>query len=250
MEKTKLDTLVVKPATTFVENEITFRFLDEVIENNIDTKINNIQSFIENNHGLGKSELEQDNLYGTAKNTWTELKELFINNKYNIWLNRKEYNLLTTLLLVKMEYDVDNLFTAIRLEKTLAQWHNNKYKYSNDTENKSYAADTRDIIDIYHLLLTHKVKGLTNETYTYVAILNKIGFIHKYISYVDAELKYYLTDIADWTSTFDEGVYIEGKKHGRKEFAALQAARALESEAKTETKKSHKKQTTITESNI
>lgn len=222
-QKPVYETQVAKPSVSTIENEQTLRAITFEDELFLDTKISQIENLLITEHGLGKSEVEKDQLYYSAQLSWKEYVDRLKNMKFNFYLNRKQYNFLTTLLISKLEYDVNTVFLAIELTNMLGKWELSKTnkENKNDTEVKSYTADATEITYMYHLIATYKPKGLSADTYLFAEILNKIGFISKVIGYYDNHAKSLNKDIQDWCATFEEGVYIEGKDWGRKEAAAL-----------------------------
>lgn len=233
MEKL-IETHTVKPEVSFLngKEEEMLRVISIEDETFLDNKMQEIEDFIANNHGLGKTEQEKDALYHDAQTLWREFVSRLKSMKYFFYLNRKQYNYLTDLLIEKMEYDVDTVFIAVELTNMLGEWHNNKGKTS-DTEVKEYIADATEITYMYHLIAKNKVKGLTTKTFLFVEILKRIGFISKVVSYYDTFAKNSNKEIQDWVSTFEEGVYIEGKDWGRNVKLPVE---------KTEPKKASKKE--------
>lgn len=215
MEKL-IEAHTVKPEVSFLNGEETLRVISIEDETFLDTKMQEIDSYIDKNHGLGKTEKEKDELYYNAQTLWREFVSRLKTMKYSFYLNRKQYNYLTDLLIEKMEYDVDTVFIAVELTNMLGNWHENKGKIE-DTEVKEYIADATEITYMYHLIAKNKVKGLTTKTFLFVEILKKIGFISKIVSYYDTYAKNSNKEIQDWVSTFEEGVFIEGKDWGRKQ---------------------------------
>jgi len=218
-----IETHVVKPDVATFENNQNLRaisFEDEIF---LDTKISGITNLLATEHGLGKSEVEKDNLYYSAQTAWKEYVQKLKGMKFSIHLNRKQYNFLTNLLISKLEYDANTVFLAIELSNMLGTWEISKTNkdVKTDVELKSYTADATEITYMYHLIATFKPKGLTSDTYLFAEILRKIGFISKIIGYYDNHAKSLNKDIQEWTATFEEGVYIEGREWGRKEAAAL-----------------------------
>lgn len=227
MEKL-IETNVVKPEVTTIENEQSLRAITLEDEFFLDGKIAELEDFISNNHGLGKSETEKDELYYSAQTTWREYVERLKNMKYTFYLNRNQYNFLTNLLLSKLEYDVNTVFLAIELTEMLGNWEMAKGKKDskNDKDYKAYTSDATEITYMYHLIANHKVKGLIHDTYYFAQILRKIGHISKIVSYYDTHAKGFNKDIQEWVSTFEENVYVEGKSWGHKEKAELDKTRA------------------------
>ena len=216
MEKL-IETNVIKPDVTISEGEQTLRMISIEDEIFLDGKLNELQYFTDNNHGLGKTEAEKDELYYTAQSNWKQYVERLKSMKYTFYLNRNQYNFLTNLLISKLEYDVNTIFLAIELTNMLGTWEITKGKKDSksDTEVKSYTSDATEITYIYHLIAKHTVKGLTRDTYFFAEILRKIGRISKVVSYYDTQAKSWNKDIQDWASTFESGIYVEGKAWGR-----------------------------------
>jgi hypothetical protein len=216
MEKL-IETNVVKPEISVFESNQNMRAISFEDEIYLDNKINEIDTFINTNHGLGKSEQEKDSLYYEAQSTWRAYVDRLKTMKYTFYLNRKQYNFLTNLLISKLEYDVNTVFLAIELTNMLGSWEMTKGKKDSkdDSEVKAYICDATEITYMYHLIAKHTVKGLTTDTYLFTQILRKIGFISKIVSYYDTHAKNFNKDIQDWASTFEAGVYVEGKAWGR-----------------------------------
>ena len=244
MEKL-IETHVTKPEISYTDKATNQNLRAITLEDELflDSKIMQLDTFIANNHGLGKSETEKDELYYSAQTTWREYVNRLKNMKYTFYLNRKEYNFLTNLLLTKLEYTVDTVFIAVELTNMLGEWELTKGKndVKTDAEIKAYVADATEITYMYHLIAKHTVKGLTNDTYLFVEILKKIGFISKIVSYYDNHAKTFNKDIQDWVSTFEEGVFVEGKPWGRKEYEELMKSRGTQSTDEVKPKKTSKK---------
>lgn len=238
--KPQYDTQVVKPEVSTIENNQTLRAISFEDELFLDSKISGIENLLSNEHGLGKSEVEKDQLYYSAQLAWKEYVQRLKGVKFTFYLNRKQYNFLTNLLISKLEYDVNTVFLAIELTDMLGKWELNKTnkEAKNDTEVKAYVSDATEITYMYHLISTFKPKGLTADTYLFAEILRKIGFISKIVGYYDNHAKALNKDIQDWCATFEEGVYIDGKEWGRKEAAALGITA---DKSKDKSKKSSKK---------
>ena len=113
MEKQQIETNVVKPKLSVFFDEIEYRLISVDAETQLDSKISEVESFMANNHGFGQSDEVKDNLYGAAKKLWSEYAETFKDVLYTFYLNRKQYQFLTTLLRDKLEYDVNTVFLAI-----------------------------------------------------------------------------------------------------------------------------------------
>lgn len=200
----EVETNVVKPDTKFLHNEVEHTTIDLKWEESLDAKIKELEDFMSNNSGKGKKEEEKDNLYGDAKTLWKEYTALLQEANFNFHLNRDQYNFLTDLLLSKMEYDVNTVFLAIELTTLLKEMKSADFKDDEDLVN--FHVDATQITYIYHLISSHKVKGLSKKSYLFAEVLKRIGDISKIFNYYETANKNLSKDIQDWVLTFEDGV--------------------------------------------
>jgi len=121
-KKPEYENHVIKPPVSVIENEQTLRSISLEDELFLDTKISELDNMLANEHGLGKTEQEKDVLYFSAQTTWKEYVNRLKSMKYSFYLNRKQYNFLTNLLISKLEYNVESVFLAIELTDLLGNW--------------------------------------------------------------------------------------------------------------------------------
>jgi hypothetical protein len=211
-ERKMLDNNVVKPDLTLRINDNEYTLLDTNSENNLDSKIEDVNSFMKNNTGLDLSEEEKDNVYAQCVSLYNEYKTELTNQKFNLLLNREQYNLLTDILIKKLEYNIDTVFIAIELTNTLGRIGGTKF--ANNDEIKEFPITATEMTYIYHLIATYKVKGLTKEAYTFGQLLTRIGDISKVINYYDGFAKSLKDDITKWVVNMGpvEGEVIPGTK--------------------------------------
>ena len=191
----------VKPELSFFENEVLNRLLNFDRELLLDSKSEEVENFMKNNPGHGLSEEVKDVLYGNAQNLYNEYKKALRDVKFNFYLNRPQYNLLTDLILKKLEYDVNTVFIAIELSELLGGMEGTKYQ--NDTEIKLFEVTATELTYIYHLIQNHKVKGLAKEAYVFSKLLVRIGEVSKVINYYDATAKRLPEEISQWALRMD-----------------------------------------------
>ncbi len=206
---TNIETNVIKPEIKFMSGEVEHLILTNEAESKLDSKIQEINDYMANNHGKGKSDEEKDELYKNSQILWKELAVALRDTKYNFHLNRLQYRFLTDLILKGMEYDVNTVFFAIDLTELLGSM--SMVKYSNDDDLVAFPVNATEITYIYHLISTHKVKGLTKSAYLFAQVLRRIGNISKVFNYYDAHSKGASTDIQDWVASFEDGVSFETK---------------------------------------
>jgi hypothetical protein len=204
---TNIETNVVKPEISFFENETNHFILSNEDELKLDNQIAEMESYMKNTSGKGKSEQEKDELYGNAQTMWKEYANILRNVKYSFFLNRTQWKFLTDLILTKLEYDVNTVFFAIELTNLLASMKDTKF--TDDKQLIPFDVDATEITYIYHLISKHKIKGLTKDSYTFANILKRIGDISKVFNYYDTAAKNLTGDIQNWVTTFEDGVSIE-----------------------------------------
>jgi hypothetical protein len=200
----KIETNVVKPQISYIENEQNYRTINEEVEQLLDGKISSVVKFISEKTGKGQSDSIKDELYLQGQNLWKELSQSLKDAKYNFHLDRPQHKFLTDLVLNKLEYDVNTVFFAIELKELFDFMKDSKYK--NDTELQSYSVTATEITYIYHLISKYNVKGLNKEAYLFAEVLMKIGNISKIFNYYETQSKNLATEIQDWVLTFDDNV--------------------------------------------
>lgn len=205
-----IETNVIKPDVKFFENETENLTITPANESLLDSKIQTIEDYMNNNDGKGKTDEEKDNLYKVSQDLWKDYTNALRDVKYNFHLNRVQWKFLTDLILQKLEYDVNTVFFAIELTDLLGTMRD--VKYTNDEELISFPVNATEITYIYHLISKHKVKGLTKDSYTFSKVLMRIGNISKLFNYYDSYAKNLSTEIQNWVTSFEEGVVVEQPK--------------------------------------
>jgi hypothetical protein len=204
-----IETNVVKPEIKFFENETENLLITPFYENELDSKIKNIENFMENNDGKDKTDEEKDELYKGAQELWVAYANSLKEAKYNFHLNRSQWKFITDLVLSKLEYDVNTVFFAIELTDLLGSMRD--VKFADDNQLIPFPVNATEITYVYHLISKHKVKGLTKDAYLFSEILIRIGNISKLFNYYDTCGKNLSSDVQNWVSTFEEGVSFENK---------------------------------------
>lgn len=211
----KIETNVIKPQINFSENLIDYTLIEEVSENKLDEKSQDITNFINSNEGKGKSDEEKDKLYSSAQEIWNSYKDILQDTKYNFNLNRSQWKFLTDLILTKVEYDVNTVFLGLELTDLFEGMKGTKF--TNDYELKIFEVNATEVTYIYHLISTQKIKGLTKDAVTFSQILRKIGDISKVFNYYETLGKNLSGDVQDWVAAFEEGVTREVKNPAQTE---------------------------------
>lgn len=197
----KIEVNTVKPELSFFSDEKMYRLLDFDVEIKLDGGINNIEQYMSTTTGFGKSDEQKDLDYAHAQMLWKQYQSDLRDCRFNFYLNRPQYNLLTDIILKKLEYDVNTVFIAIELTELLGGMSGTKF--SNDDELKEFKVTATEITYIYHLIQSFKVKGLTKDAYTFSKILIKIGDISKIVSYYDTCAKNLTEEISKWALRLD-----------------------------------------------
>lgn len=201
MEKPAIETKVVKPKTSFVENNIEYRMIGLEDESYLDSKIEEIENYIKNNDGKFQSEEYKDELYATARGVWEQMAVHLRSTTFNLNLNKKQFDYLKDLLINDMEYDINIIFFAIELTNMLGEWSG--VESDESEESICYPTDATGITYTFHLISKHKVKGLSEESYRFAEVLKKLNSVHKVIEYYDTTAQNLAKDIQKWVADFD-----------------------------------------------
>ncbi len=191
-----IKTKVVKPEVEFYIKDTLYRLVDEKVEESLDEKISVMDTYLPSPEGLDISEEEKDVLYVGMKEKINAYKDELRECDFNFHLNRSQYRFLTDLLLKKMDYDVNQIFIAIELTTLLGTMKEASYK--NDDELLNFTTSATNITYIYHLISTHKVKGLTKDAYSFSEVLLRIGELSGLISYYDTYAKNIVDEYTQW----------------------------------------------------
>jgi hypothetical protein len=97
-QKPEIETQVVKPKMTTKFEETDYRFISEEHENNLDNSVKDLENFIAFNHGMGKSEVEKDELYTNAKKLWEVYVGHFRKTVLKFYLNKNQFDYFTEML--------------------------------------------------------------------------------------------------------------------------------------------------------
>lgn len=205
--ESNIQTNVIKPQISFSSNDVEYLLITNESESNLDSKIQELEDYMINNHGKGKSDEEKDELYGKSQVIWKELANVLRDTKYNFHLNRKQFQYLKDLIKNTLEYDVNTVFFAIELTDLMSNM--DKVSFVNDEDLVAIPTNATEITYVYHLISQHKVKGLTKSAYYFAQILRRIGDISKLFNFYDTSVKNLSTEITDWAASFEDGVELE-----------------------------------------
>ncbi len=134
--KNNIEVATVKPEINIIINDNDYRIFDISDEMRLDGSISQLMEFMGSTTGSGKSEEQKDLDYANAQSIWKGYQQDLRTVKFNFYLDRSQYNLLTDILLKKLEYDVNTVFIAIELTELLGGMSGTKF--ANDKEIKIY----------------------------------------------------------------------------------------------------------------
>jgi hypothetical protein len=203
----KIETVSVKPEMVFVEKENEHRLLNFDTESRMDSYIEDFSNYIKSETGKNATEEEKDVLYAKAQDFIRNLKVDLRDSKFKFHMNRPQYTFLTNLILQKMEYDVNTVFIAIELTDLMVGMK--ELSFPNDKEYLSVDMTPTEVTYLYHIISTHKIKGLTKDAYLFANILRRIGEISKIINYYDNQSKDLTKDISIWAANLGGSELVE-----------------------------------------
>lgn len=211
MSRENIETHVNKPVMSMFSGEQEHRLLSVVDETELDRLIEDVETYMRVNDGVDQSDEVKDQLYGTAISKFREYSGTLREVKFSFYLNRKQYQFLTDLLLKKLEYTMDTVFIAIELTNMLGTWKSN-LAHEDDKTFRTYEATSSEVTYMYHLISKYVNKGLDANAYTFADVLRKIGDISKIINYYDGNVKSISGEIQKWAAAFEpEGVLLESE---------------------------------------
>ena len=132
-----------------------------------------------------------------------------------------------------MEYDVDTVFVAMELKELLLGMR--EVKFLNDKEIKSSEMTPTEITYLYHLISKHKVKGLTDDSYSFANVLRRIGEVSKIINYYDTTMKGLVSELTTWIVGLGGGELLDELSDDSVQTIALQSNTHDESKESIET---------------
>lgn len=190
-----------------------YRFISKEDEDHIEKTIEDIKTFVSEKGGSNTSEEEKLELQKELGELWDSLGNkdngYLSQIKYGFVLNRKQYNLLISLLRDKMEYDINTLFFAIELTEFLGSTLEEK-TFEDDEKPIVFDLSATDMTYLYTVLSKHVCKGLTSKTYLFSEIIRRIGDISKVINYynnISSDLSENL--IRNWYLTLGDDRVVE-----------------------------------------
>jgi hypothetical protein len=201
MTETKIEVSTIKPSVSFLLKDKDYRLINLEDEVRLDNHIDSLRNYMKTTNGLGKTDEQKDMDYAFVQTMWKSYRQDLQSTTFNFYLNRPQYNLLTDILLKKLEYDVDNIFIAMDLTELLKTMSDTKY--ANDDELKFFNATATETTFMYHLIKNFKVKGLTKDAFTFADIIRRIADISKVVSYYDSHAKSITDEIGKWALSLD-----------------------------------------------
>ena len=191
--------LTQKPDLSFERDGKTYLIISEEQSSKLDKLMENVTNFMkENSDGKDLSDEEKLQLFAQAQNLWNEYANELKDTKFFMRMTPDVSKYVAQLLNDKIEYDVNSVFFAIEIADRIKDLRKLK------DEDHTLELNTTEITYFYHLLSSHKVKGLTKDTYAFVDFLLRIGEISKVINYYNTWAEHLQSDIHIWTSTMDD----------------------------------------------
>ncbi len=172
----------------------------------ITNKKEELLSLIENNKDLvalqNLSENEKDKLFSQSEKMLTDYIDILRKLKFNFPINKDEHKCMEQVISDKLEYDVNDLFLALRLKFDFL----NKIgglKYKND-ELRVLALNVDTVAILFHLLQKHKVKGLSHQSMVFAMLIRKLGEIKKESYNFEEEYKSLASIRNGWTASMQK----------------------------------------------
>ena len=202
-----------KPELSIINpSGVATRILTENDEATLDNGIENILSFMRDNHSQDLAEEKKDELYGQVKEMWSELsgKNGSINHmNFSLVLYKYEREFLYNLLKNDISYDSDTIFYGLEVLDMLSSMaEKSKDKPQAADELVAYDMTTTDLHYLYHIIKEYKVKGLGKKSQIFASIIRRIAAASKVFNYYKNQFDDISKAIQVWVSSLDKGVSI------------------------------------------
>ncbi len=132
---------------------------------------------------------------------------------FNINWTREEYKFIKNTFRSRIEYSGNELFNTMELKDNyLDKWEDIDKKLPKTIDNFTVTIDIRNIVMMYHFLGAFKIKGMTDEYYTFINILQKIADTNKIYNAYNIVRERIQMDFMNWSGALDPMVNVSEDK--------------------------------------
>lgn len=214
-QKDQIKDIVIseKPELTFKSrDEEVIRIISQENEEFLEGKYQEMLKFMRDNHSQDYTEEQKDQLYKDIQIMWNEVsgKEGGKLNSisFNLILHQEEYNYLKSVINNKTEYTVDTIFYAMEIQSMMEKMlENNKFESQNQA--KPFEMTAVDIHYLYHIISSHKVKGINKQSIIFAEIIKRIALSSKVFNYYKEMFDNIAKAVQLWVTSLDKGFYID-----------------------------------------
>lgn len=182
--------------------------LPQETEKNVIEVYTELLDYMEKNNvekSASLSDAEKDNLLKEAHKIWNKGASksggVINTSTYNLLLYREEYKYLTDLLLNKLEYNVDTLFTVMEIKDKLKSMMDIAEGFKDNDTLLSFEFTPIELRYLVTVLNTKTVKGLTKESYLLYNIFVSIGALTRVYDTLKIEFDNLSKTVLEWAAS-------------------------------------------------
>lgn len=202
-----------KPELTFEARDgESIRILSQKDEEFLEGKYTEMLDFMRDNHSQQHSEEQKDQLYKDLQVMWNEISGKNggrLNSlSFNLVLHQDEYNYLKSVINNKTEYTADTIFYAMEIRSMMDKMVEDN-KFESPDQAKPFEMTAVDIHYLYHIISSHKVKGINKQSITFANIIKRIAVSSKVFNHYKDKFDNVAKAVQLWVTSLDKGFYID-----------------------------------------
>jgi len=192
--------------TDEIIKEIGSKYVNSNYLDDLTKSYNNIKNYYKK-YDPNKAEIqalsseEKDRLFSVASFLNKNYTSLINGLLFSIELTKREYVFLDTALTKKISYNGVEVFNMKELNEIyLKPWKEKGKKMKSDDDKMIVDIDINNIVMIYHFLQSYSVKGINDEYYRFISLLEKIAETNKVFNAFNIKKELANTNLMNWNS--------------------------------------------------
>ena len=200
--------------------EIGPKYLNQEYQDEMNKIKNNFYSLVRKydpNQDIIKlmNEEEKTKIYTIAQFIMNSYINMLNSLLFNITWTRDEYKFIKNAFRSRIEYSGNEIFNTIELkEEYLDKWEDIDKKLPKTIDEFNISIDIRNIVMMYHFLGAFKIKGMTDEYYTFIDIMQKIVDTNKLYNAYNIVRERIQMDFMNWSGALDPTIDTNNQNNG------------------------------------
>lgn len=150
------------------------------------------------------TEKEKTKVYTIAQFIMNSYINMLNSLLFNVTWTRDEYKFIKNAFRSRIEYTGNELFNTVELKDNyLDKWEEIDKKLPKSIDKFTVTVDIRNIVMMYHFLGSFKIKGMTDEYYTFINIIQKIADTNKIYNAYNIVRERIQMDFMNWSGALE-----------------------------------------------